>query len=122
MVTERFARSAADPFGAIADPTRRAILDLLRAEEYSAGALAAQFPISRPAISRHVRILRAAGLIRERRDAQCRYYSLDSARLADVDSWLAPYRLFWASRLQQLRTVVENQSSGPSARRGRSRS
>jgi DNA-binding transcriptional ArsR family regulator len=107
MVTEGFARSGASTFGAIADPTRRAILDLLRTQERSAGELAAHFPLSRPAISRHVRVLRRAGLVRERRAAQLRYYALDAARLADIDAWLAPYRLFWAARLQRLRQVVE---------------
>jgi DNA-binding transcriptional ArsR family regulator len=98
MVTEQFIR-AASTFGAIADPTRRAILDALRSNEQSAGELARHFPVSRPAISRHVRILRNAGLIRERREAQLRYYRLDPTRLADVDAWLAPYKSFWTSRL-----------------------
>jgi len=107
MVTRRFKRSSADSFAAIADPTRRTILELLRARERSAGELAAHFRTSRPAVSRHVRVLRRAGLIRERREARLRYYSLDAARLADVDAWLAPFRLFWAARLQELRAVVE---------------
>ncbi|MBL8987343.1 MAG: winged helix-turn-helix transcriptional regulator, partial [Gemmatimonadetes bacterium] len=64
-------------FAAVADPTRRAILDALRGGERSAGDLATLFPISRPAVSRHVRILRRAGLLRERRAAQARIYSLD---------------------------------------------
>jgi DNA-binding transcriptional ArsR family regulator len=97
VVTERLARTGS-AFGAIADPTRRAILDLLRSKEQSAGELARHFPVSRPAISRHVRVLRSAGLIRTRREAQLRIYGLEPARLADVDAWLAPYKLFWASR------------------------
>jgi DNA-binding transcriptional ArsR family regulator len=115
MVTQRLARSAGSAFGAIADPTRRAILDLLRTREQSAGELAGHFPVSRPAISRHVRVLKLAGLIRERRAAQARYYALDAARLAEIDDWLAPYRLFWASRLQRLRELVEGDA--PSRRR-----
>ncbi len=107
MVTK--AAPARSAFDAIADPTRRAILDHLRGGEAGAGALASRFPVSRPAISKHVRILREAGLLRERRAAQARYYSLDPARLAEVDRWLQPYRLFWAARLVDLKLHVEGQ-------------
>jgi DNA-binding transcriptional ArsR family regulator len=96
MVTDRLSRTGS-VFGAIADPTRRLILDLLRAKERSAGELARHFPVSRPAISRHVRILRSAGLIRERREAQLRIYTLEPIRLADVDTWLAPYKPLWGA-------------------------
>ncbi|HEY2144844.1 MAG TPA: metalloregulator ArsR/SmtB family transcription factor [Steroidobacteraceae bacterium] len=101
MVTRSLARST-NSFGAIADPTRRAILDSLRGGECSAGDLANQFPVSRPAVSRHVRILKRAGLIQERRHRRSRYYSLDGRALAQVDQWLAPYRLFWGARLQDI--------------------
>jgi DNA-binding transcriptional ArsR family regulator len=94
-------------FAAIGDPTRRAILDLLRERELKAGELARHFPVSRPAVAKHVGVLRRAGLLRERRAAQARYYSLDPAALATVDQWLAPYRLFWAARLADLKRVVE---------------
>jgi len=106
MVTYEQTRSTST-FGAIADPTRRAILDLLRAGELTAGELADNFPMSRPAVSKHVRVLRHAGLIRERREAQSRFYTLDPQRLGEVDAWLAPYRVFWAARLQDLRQFVE---------------
>ncbi|MEO8449854.1 MAG: metalloregulator ArsR/SmtB family transcription factor [Gemmatimonadota bacterium] len=107
MVTEARPRTAG-VFGAIADPTRRALLDLLRARELSAGELAARFPVSRPAISKHLRVLREAGLVRERRAAQLRYYSVDPAPLADVDRWLERYRVFWATRLHDLKRHVED--------------
>ncbi len=94
-------------FGAIADPTRRAILDLVRSREMSAGDIARRFPVSRPAIAKHVRVLHEAGLLRERREATQRYYRLDPAALQSVDQWLAPYRLFWAARLVDLKRVVE---------------
>lgn len=102
MVTQ--SRSA---FSAIADPTRRAILDTLRRQERSAGDIAALFPVSRPAVSRHLRVLRKAGLVRERRVAQSRLYSLDPAPLKDVEKWLDHYRVFWTARLQDLKRVVE---------------
>ncbi|MDX1480562.1 MAG: metalloregulator ArsR/SmtB family transcription factor [Woeseiaceae bacterium] len=96
-------------FAAIADPTRRRILDQLRAGEIGAGELAARFTVSRPAIARHVRILRKAGLVSQRKDARRRFYSLRPEALAEVDQWLAPYRLFWAARMVDLKTHVEQQ-------------
>jgi DNA-binding transcriptional ArsR family regulator len=94
-------------FDAIADPTRRAILDLLRDEELPAGAIADCFPVSRPAISKHLRVLREAGLVSERRQATQRWYALNASPLRDVDGWIAPYRLFWAARLVDLKRVAE---------------
>jgi DNA-binding transcriptional ArsR family regulator len=87
-------------FDAIADPTRRTILDALRRRERSAGEIARLFPVSRPAVSRHLRVLRRAGLVKERRVAQSRLYSLDPAPLRQVERWLEQYRVFWATRLQ----------------------
>ncbi len=95
-------------FSAIADPTRRAILDLMRQGEMNAGDLAEHFPVSRPAIARHVKILRGAGLVRQRTDAQRRFYSLNAASLGQVDQWLAPFRLFWSARMMDIKTVAEN--------------
>jgi len=95
-------------FGAIADPTRRAILDLVRHREMSAGDIARRFSVSRPAIAKHVRVLREAGLLRERREATQIFYTLDPDALRTVDRWLAPYRLFWAAKLVDLKRVVED--------------
>lgn len=105
-------------FRAISDPTRRAILDMMRDGEIGAGELAEQFPISRPAIARHVRILKRSGLVTTRVDAQRRFYSLRPAALASVDRWLAPYRLFWAARIVDLKTFVENQTDEGEAENG----
>ena len=106
MVTN-LAKLDRSPFDAISDPTRRAILDHLRRGELGAGEIAARFPVSRPAIARHVRVLRKAGLLRERREAQRRFYSLEPGGLAEIDRWLQPYRLFWAARLVDLKSFVE---------------
>lgn len=103
MVTQRH-----PAFSAIADPTRRAILDALRRQERSAGDIAALFPVSRPAISRHLRVLRGAGLIRERRESRSRIYRLEPGPLREVERWLDQYRGFWGARLQQLKRVVES--------------
>lgn len=117
MVTKAAAR-AESAFGAIADPTRRAILDLVRSREMSAGDIARRFPVSRPAIAKHVRVLRQAGLLRERREATQRFYRLDPAALQDVDRWLAPYRLFWAARLVDLKRVVEAEAKTSRKKKG----
>lgn len=89
-------------FEAIADPTRRHILELLADGERTAGELAAAFPTSRPAVSRHRRVLREAGHVRWRGDAQRRVYRLDPGPLSEVDAWLDRYRRFWSDRLDAL--------------------
>jgi DNA-binding transcriptional ArsR family regulator len=93
-------------FAALADPTRRRLLELLAAGERSAGSLAAEFGISRPGVSRHLRVLREAGLVRCAQDGPHRVYALDPGPLAEVEEWLAPWRAFWAQRLDALDTEV----------------
>ncbi|MEO7962413.1 MAG: metalloregulator ArsR/SmtB family transcription factor [Gemmatimonadaceae bacterium] len=108
MVTQPAPQTEA-VFGAIADPTRRAILHLLRSGDRSAGDIASRFPVSRPAISRHVRVLREAGLVREQRIRQSRVYSLSPERLTEVASWIDSYRIFWGARLHDLKQLVERE-------------
>jgi DNA-binding transcriptional ArsR family regulator len=91
---------------ALSDPTRRRIVELLAEREVSAGELAAQFSTSRPAVSRHLRVLREQGLVTVRSEAQRRLYSLDPAPLAELDAWLGRYRSFWAHRLDALDTQL----------------
>lgn len=91
---------------ALADPTRRRIVELLADGERSAGEIAAQFRTSRPGVSRHLRVLREHGLVHAREQGQRRLYSLDPAPLAELDSWLARYRGFWANRLDALDTEI----------------
>jgi DNA-binding transcriptional ArsR family regulator len=93
-------------FEALADPTRRRLLELLAAGERSAGSLAAEFDISRPGVSRHLRVLREAGLVRSRGSGQRRLYSVDLAPLAELDDWLERWRGFWAQRLDALDTEL----------------
>jgi DNA-binding transcriptional ArsR family regulator len=93
-------------FAALADPTRRRIVELLAEGERSAGELAAQFDTSRPGVSRHLRVLREHGLVRAREDGARRLYSLDPAPLAELDDWLARYRGFWDNRLDALDTEL----------------
>ena len=91
---------------ALADPTRRRIVELLADGERSAGDLAAEFTVSRPAVSRHLRVLRESGLVQVRDEAQRRLYSLDPAPLVELDDWLQRYRGFWAQRLDALETEL----------------
>jgi DNA-binding transcriptional ArsR family regulator len=91
---------------ALADPTRRRIVELLADGERSAGELASEFDISRPAVSRHLRVLREQGLVRTRGQAQRRLYSLDAKPLAELDDWLGRYRTFWSQRLDALETEL----------------
>ncbi len=93
-------------FAALADPTRRRIVELLAGGERSAGELAAHFDTSRPGVSRHLRVLREHGLVRAREDGARRLYSLDPAPLAELDEWLASYRGFWTNRLDALDTEI----------------
>ena len=94
-----------EALAALADPTRRELVALLARGELAAGELAARFPVSRPAISRHLRVLREAGLVRSRVEGRRRLYALDPRPLRELDDWLAPYRL-WAQRLDALDTEI----------------
>lgn len=104
-------RSSRDPrpavYRAIADPTRRMILDGLMSGPQTVNEIAGRFPVSRPAISRHLRLLRRARLVRERRAGRKRIYQLCPQPLQHVDEWISTYRLFWAARLMALKEFVE---------------
>jgi DNA-binding transcriptional ArsR family regulator len=96
-------------FQVLADPTRRAVLDLLRRGTQPAGQIARAFPVSRPAISKHLRLLRRAHLVQERREGRLRLYQLNPEPLKAVDSWLEQYRVFWQTSLTNLKTFVETE-------------
>jgi DNA-binding transcriptional ArsR family regulator len=91
-------------FEALADPTRRRIVELVAEEERSAGELAAAFSISRPGVSKHLRVLREEGIVTTRGQGTRRLYSLAPDGLAEVDRWL---RRFWTNRLDALETELE---------------
>jgi DNA-binding transcriptional ArsR family regulator len=90
-------------FAAIADPTRRDILALLRNGEQPAGDLVEALNLPQPNVSKHLKYLREAGLVRMRVDGPRRIYSLDAAPLAEIDEWLTSYRAFWSDKLDALR-------------------
>ena len=92
-----------DTFSAVADPKRRAMLDLLVKRERSVGELVSAFPdISQPAVSKHLRILKDAGLVDMRVQAQQRIYTLQPKGLAELEAWIAKYKVFWSDRLDAL--------------------
>ena len=97
----------AAPFEVLAEPSRRRILDLLRDEERSVGDLVDRMALSQPGVSRHLRVLRDAGLVSVRQDAQRRMYAVNPEPLAEVDAWLAPYRHLWESRLDSLEAHLD---------------
>jgi DNA-binding transcriptional ArsR family regulator len=106
MVTiERTQRDAV--FRAVADPTRRRILALLRRGQRSVGQIAANFRTSRPAISKHLRVLRSAGLVGTRRQGAARICHLKAKPLRVIDKWLQDYEIFWGETMRSLKNYVE---------------
>ncbi len=101
-----------DVYRAISDPTRRAILDRLRRGPMPVNSLAAQFSQSRPAISKHLRVLRAARLVCEHRAGRERRYSLEPEPLRDVARWVEEYRAFWLTSLNNLKKRLESENGG----------
>jgi len=97
----------ADVFRALADPTRRAVFEQLASGEQTVSALKAGFAVSQPAISQHLATLRAAGLVRERREGRNAYYAIDPAGLGEIAAWLDRYRTFWPARIERLKSTLK---------------
>ncbi|MBT8101284.1 MAG: metalloregulator ArsR/SmtB family transcription factor [Gammaproteobacteria bacterium] len=95
-----------DSFVALADPTRRRIVETLAHGEAAFGDLASQFEISRPAVSQHLKVLKDSGLVSSRADAQRRIYRLNEKGLEEIDAWLSDVRSFWSDRLDRLAQVL----------------
>jgi DNA-binding transcriptional ArsR family regulator len=108
VATTKRAPTQTAVFRAIADPTRRAILDLLLDGERTVGEIAGRFAVSRPAVSKHLRVLRGARLIRARRDGRQRLCALDAEPLRAIDTWLDGYRREWQARLARLKRYAES--------------
>jgi DNA-binding transcriptional ArsR family regulator len=94
-------------YAALAEPSRRRILDLLRAGERSVNDLVARLELSQPGVSKHLRVLREAGLVEVRPEGRQRWYGLRAQPLAEVDRWLEPYREYWSVRLDELERHLE---------------
>ncbi|MEO3930306.1 metalloregulator ArsR/SmtB family transcription factor [Micromonosporaceae bacterium B7E4] len=102
----------ATPFEVLAEPVRRHILDLLRERPRSVGELTEQLGLTQPGTSKHLRVLRDAGLVRVRPEAQRRWYELCPEPLAELDAWLAPYRWMWSSRIDALERHLNTMPPG----------
>ena len=98
-----------DAFMALADPTRRQIIQSLASGETAFGDIADKFEMSRPAVSQHLKVLREAGLVAVRKDAQRRIYRIETSGLREVDEWLENVRRFWDGRLDNLERVLQDQ-------------
>jgi DNA-binding transcriptional ArsR family regulator len=99
---------AATTFELVAEPSRRQILDLLRERARPVGELVKLLGLSQPGVSKHLRLLRDAGLVRVRRDGQRRWYELEPEPLAELDQWLEPYRRLWDDRLDRLERHLDD--------------
>jgi DNA-binding transcriptional ArsR family regulator len=93
-------------FAVLGDPTRRRIVEMLATRELPAGEIARRFDMTPPAVSQHLKLLRDAGIVSVRRDAQRRMYALDPRGLAELDAWLARFRRFWSGRLDALQAQL----------------
>jgi DNA-binding transcriptional ArsR family regulator len=97
-----------DAFTALADPTRRRIIEALAAGESSFGDLADRFEMSRPAVSQHLKVLKEAGIVASRPDAQRRIYRLNDDSLDEIEAWLGKVRDYWSQRLDKLERLLED--------------
>jgi DNA-binding transcriptional ArsR family regulator len=107
---------ATEAFTVLAEPTRRRMLDLLLDRPRPVGELAALLGLSQPGASKHLRVLREAGLVRVRQDAQRRWYELRPDPLTEIDAWLEPYRRFWSGRLDALERHLDGLPTDPDER------
>jgi DNA-binding transcriptional ArsR family regulator len=96
-------------FEVLAEPTRRRILDLLSEREHAVGELVERLDVSQPGVSKHLKVLREADLVRVRQDAQRRWYGINAEPLAELDAWLAPYRRLWGRRLDDLERHLDRE-------------
>lgn len=109
----RFVESA---FAIIAEPNRRAILSLLASSERSVGEIERQLRLPQPSVSKHLRVLREAGFVDSRVDAQRRVYRIRPEQLMEVDAWLAPFRRFWSAHVDALERHLERMEQSPPKR------
>jgi DNA-binding transcriptional ArsR family regulator len=110
-------------FAIIAEPNRRAILSLLASSERSVGDIEERLRLSQPSVSKHLRVLREAGFVESRIDAQRRLYRIRPEPLMELDAWLAPFRRFWSAHVDALERHLDrmNQASRRKAKKGKKR-
>ena len=100
-------------FAIIAEPSRRAILSLLATSERSVGDIEEELNLSQPSVSKHLRVLREAGFVESRVDAQRRLYRIKPEPLMEIDAWLAPFRQFWSAHVDALERHLDQMDPGP---------
>ena len=103
-------------FATLAEPNRRAILSLLLSSEHSVGQLERELNLSQPSVSKHLRVLREAGFVESRIEAQRRLYRLKPEPLMELDAWLVPFRRVWSKHLDRLEAHLDKMETGPSAK------
>ena len=103
-------------FQIIAEPNRRAILSLLATAEQSVGDIERQLGMPQPTVSKHLRVLREAGFVESRTDAQWRVYRLNPEPLMELDAWLVPFRRFWSRHVDALEKHLDRMAKAPSAK------
>ena len=108
-------------FGIIAEPNRRAILSLLASSERTVRELEHQLRMTQPSVSKHLRVLRRAGFVEARVDAQRRVYRIKPEPLMEVDAWLEPFRRFWSRRVDALERHLDRMDDSPRAKKGKKR-
>jgi DNA-binding transcriptional ArsR family regulator len=106
-------------FAVIAEPNRRAILSLLASSEQSVGDIEERLRLSQPSVSKHLRVLREAGFVESRVDAQRRLYRIRPEPLMEIDDWLAPFRRYWSAHVDALERHLDRMNQTPSRRRKR---
>jgi DNA-binding transcriptional ArsR family regulator len=104
-------------FSIIAEPSRRAILSLLATAEQSVGDIESQLDLSQPSVSKHLRVLREAGFVESRVDAQRRLYRIRPEPLMEIDAWLAPFRRYWSQHLDALERHLDRMNPSPPRRK-----
>jgi DNA-binding transcriptional ArsR family regulator len=99
-------------FGALANPTRRDVLDLLLDGPRTVADIAAHFDMARPSVSEHLKVLRDSGLVSETKDGRFRYYSINPGPLHELQTWLSPYERFWRDRLAAIGDILDEEDNG----------
>ncbi len=108
-------------FAILAEPNRRAMLNLLATSERTVGELERELGMAQPSVSKHLRVLREAGLVESRVDAQRRVYRLRPEPLMEVDSWLTPFRRFWSAHVDALANYLDRMERQPASKRRKRR-
>jgi DNA-binding transcriptional ArsR family regulator len=120
IYSARYIRDMESTFATIAEPNRRAILSLLASSERSVGEIEEQLHLTQPSVSKHLRVLREAGFVESRVDAQRRLYRIRPEPLMEVDAWLAPFRRFWSVHVDALERHLDRMNQVP-RRKGKKR-